>query len=261
MQFPDFRLTDKVAVVTGASRGLGEGTALALANAGAHVVVTSRVQDRVEPVAAAIEEMGREALPLALEVRQVDSIEAMVEAAMARFGRIDVLVNNAGGSTVGRGTPFFELSLEDWQYTIDVDLTGTFLCARAAARNMVERKQGAIINVASVFSYATATGNASYTAAKGAVVQLTKAMAADLAPHQVRVNCIAPGAIVVEEDRKVRGTLMGDYLLVERWGRAEDIAAAALFLASGESSYIDGQTITVDGGLLALMPGKPLGQS
>lgn len=254
-------LQGKVAIVTGSTQGIGRGIARRFAAEGADLVVVGRNEGNGQAVVEELRGLGARAIYVRTDVSRAEDVERMAQRTVEEYGQIDVLVNNAGGSTVGRGTPFFELSLEDWQYTIDVDLTGTFLCARAAARNMVERKEGAIINIASVFSYATATGNASYTAAKGAVVQLTKAMAVDLAPHQVRVNCIAPGAIVFEEDRTVRGTLMGDYLPVERWGRAEDIAAAALFLASEESSYIDGQTITVDGGLLALMPGKPLGQS
>jgi 3-oxoacyl-[acyl-carrier protein] reductase len=255
------RLKGKVAIVTGSTQGIGRGIARRFAAEGADVVVVGRNETNGRAVVAELQGLGARAIYVRADLSRAEDAERMVERTLEAFGQIDVLVNNAGGSTVGRGTPFFELAIEDWQYTIDIDLTGTFLCARAAARNMVERKQGAIINIASVFSYATASGNASYTAAKGAVVQLTKAMAADLAPYQVRVNCIAPGAIVFEERHQVRGTSMGDYLLVERWGKAEDIAAAALFLATEESSYIDGQTITVDGGLLALMPGKPLGRS
>jgi len=254
-------LQGRVAIVTGSTQGIGRGIARRLAAEGADMVVVGRNEENGRAVVEELHDLGARAIYVRTDVSHAEDVECMVQRTIKAFGQIDILVNNAGGSTVGRGTPFFELAIEDWQVTIDIDLTGTFLCARAAARNMVERKQGTIINIASVFSYATATGNASYTAAKGAVVQLTKAMATDLAPYQVRVNAIAPGAIVFEKEHQVRGTLMGDYLLVERWGTAEDIAAAALFLASDESSYIDGQTITVDGGLLALMPGKPLGQS
>ena len=253
-------LQGKVAIVTGSTQGIGQGIARRFATEGADVVVVGRNEKNGLAVVEELHDLGARAFCVKTDISRAEDVERMVERTLDAFGQIDILVNNAGGSTVGRGIPFFELAIEDWQYTIDVNLTGPFLCARAAARNMVERQQGTIINVASVFSYATATGNASYTAAKGGVVQLTKAMAADLAPHQVRVNCIAPGAIVFKEGYPVRGTSMGDYLLVERWGTAQDIAAAALFLASEESSYIDGQTITVDGGLLALMPGKPLGQ-
>ncbi len=254
-------LRGKVAIVTGSTQGIGKGIARRFAAEGADVVVVGRNEENGQAVMEELHCLGARAIYVKTDVSRAEDVERMIQRAMDTFGQIDILVNNAGGSTVGRGIPFHELEIEDWQYTIDVDLTGPFLCARAAARNMVERQQGTIINIASVFGFATATGNASYTAAKGAIVQLTKAMAADLAPYQVRANAIAPGAIVFEEGLKVQGTLMGDYLLVERWGAAEDIAAAALFLASDESSYIDGQTITVDGGLLALMPGKPLGQS
>ncbi len=251
----------KVAIVTGSTQGIGRGVARRFAAEGSDLVVVGRNEENGRAVVNELRGLGARAIYVRTDVTRVEDIEGMVQRTMEAFGQIDILVNNAGGASFARGTPFFELAIEDWQRAIDLNLTGTFLCARAAARNMVKRKQGTIINIASVFGFATGTGTAAYVAAKGAVVQLTKAMAADLAPHQVRVNCIAPGAIVFEERNQVRGTSMGDYLLVERWGTVEDIAAAALFLASGESSYIDGQTITVDGGLLALMPGKPLGQS
>ena len=254
------RLQGKVAIVTGSTQGIGRGIARRFAAEGADVVVVGRNQENGRAVAQDLCGLGARAIYTQADVTRSGDVDRFVQHTLETFGQIDILVNNAGGSTVGKGVPFFDLTVEDWQYTIDVDLTGTFLCARAVARDMVERKQGTIINIASVFGFATATGNASYAAAKGGVIQLTKSMAVDLAPHGVRVNAIAPGAIEFEGARDVQGTLMGDYLLVERWGTAEDIAAAVLFLASEESSYIDGQTITVDGGLLALMPGKPVGE-
>lgn len=253
-------LQGKVAIVTGSTQGIGRGIALRFAAEGANVVVVGRNDRNGSAVVEELHGLEAKAIYIQTDVTRAGDVDRMVQQTLSAYGQIDILVNNAGGANFARGTPFFELAIDDWQRAIDLNLTGTFLCARAAARNMIERTQGAIINIASVFSFATGTGNAPYTAAKGAVVQLTKVMAADLAPYRVRVNAIAPGAIVFEKERTIQGTLMGDYLLVDRYGTAEDIAAAALFLASEESSYIDGQTITVDGGLLALMPGKPLGQ-
>jgi 3-oxoacyl-[acyl-carrier protein] reductase len=254
------RLQGKVAIVTGSTQGIGRGIARRFAAEGADVVVVGRNKANGRAVMEELGGLGARAIYTQTDVTRAGDVDRMVQQTIATFGQIDILVNNAGGSTVGSGVPFFELTAEEWQYTIDVDLTGTFLCARAAAPSMIERKQGTVINIASVFSFAAATGNASYAAAKGGVAQLTKSSAVDLAPHRVRVNAIAPGAIEFEDDQDVQGTLMGDYLLVERWGTADDIAAAALFLASEEANYIDGQTITVDGGLLALMPGKPVGE-
>lgn len=253
-------LQGNVAIVTGSTEGIGRGIARRFAAEGAAVVAVGRDEENGNAVARELQGLEANAVYVRTDVSRAEDVEHMVQRTVEAFGLVDILVNNAGGSKIARGTPFFELALEDWQRQIGLNLHGTFYYARAAARNMIERQQGTIINIASVFSFVTGTGNAAYTAAKGGIVQLTKAMAVDLASYRVGVNAVAPGPSVFEKDYSIRDSVMGDYLLVERWGTVEDIAAAALFLASDESSYIDGQTITVDGGLLALMPGKPLGQ-
>jgi 3-oxoacyl-[acyl-carrier protein] reductase len=168
------------------------------------------------------------------------------------------LVNNAGVN-VAKGTPFYALTLSQWQQTIDVNLTGTFLCSWEVSKSMIDRRQGNIINITSVHGLATASGNAAYAASKAGIIQLTKAMAVDLAPYGIHVNAIAPGAIALEHQPEDPEDVINDYILLRRWGTVDEIASLALFLASDEASYINGETITADGGLLTLLPGKPMG--
>jgi gluconate 5-dehydrogenase len=250
VRFPDFCLTDKVAVVTGASRGLGQGTALALADAGAHVVVTSRALERVEPVAAEIREMGREALPLALEVRSVDSVEAMVEAMVARFGRIDILVNNAG---INIPEPALEVTEEHWDRLMDINLKGLFFCAQKVGKVMVGQGSGKIINIGSQMGFVGGKLRAAYCSSKGGVVQLTKALAIEWAPHGVNVNGVAPTFLrtpftaAMFEDKEFYEEVVGN-ILFGRLGEVEDVLGAIVFLASSAADLITGHTILVDGG-------------
>jgi len=252
MQFPDFSLTDKIAIVTGASKGLGQGTALALADAGAHVVVTSRALERVEPVAAEIRKMGREALPLALEVREVDSIEAMVEATMARFGRIDILVNNAG---INIPEPALDVSEEHWDRLMDINLKGLFFCAQKVGQVMVEQGSGKIINIGSQMGFVGGKLRAAYCSSKGGVVQLTKALAIEWAQHGVNVNVngVAPTFLrtpftaAMFENKEFHEEVVGN-ILFGRLGEVEDVLGAIIFLASSASELVTGHTILVDGG-------------
>lgn len=251
------RFQDKVAVITGSTQGIGRGMARRFAAEGAAVVVVGRNQEKGQAVQQEILEQGGMALYVQADVSQPRDMEEMVEAALRHFGQIDILVNNAGVN-VGRGTPFFEMTLDHWRQTIETNLTGTFLCSRAVARHMISRRQGKIVNIASVFAFAAATGNAPYAASKGGLIQLTRAMAIDLAPYGVYVNAIAPGAIAIESAPEVPDVI-NDYILLRRWGAIDEVASVALFLASEESGYINGAVVTVDGGLMTLLPGKPLG--
>lgn len=250
MQFPNFGLTGKVAIVTGASMGLGQGTALALANAGAHVVVTSRDVDRARPVAAEIERMGREALPLALEVRSVESIDAMVAAVMDRFGRIDILVNNAG---INIPEPALEVTEEHWDRLMDINLKGLFFCAQKVGRVMVDQGQGKIINIGSQMGLVGGKQRAAYCSSKGGVVQLTKALAIEWSPHGVNVNGVAPTFLRTPfsqaffEDKEFYQEVVGN-ILFGRLGEVEDVLGAIVFLASPASDLITGHTLLVDGG-------------
>lgn len=250
MKFPDFSLTDKIAIVTGASKGLGYGTALALANAGAHVVVTSRAQERVEPVADQIRQMGREALPLALEVRSLASIDAIVKATVDRFDRIDILINNAG---INIPEPALEVTEEHWDRLMDINLKGLFFCAQKVGQVMVDQGQGKIINIGSQMGFVGGKLRAAYCSSKGGVVQLTKALAIEWAKHGVNVNGVAPTFLrtpftaAMFEDEEFYQEVVGN-ILFGRLGEVEDVVGAIVFLASRSADLITGHTILVDGG-------------
>jgi 3-oxoacyl-[acyl-carrier protein] reductase len=254
------QLDGKIAIVTGSTQGIGRGIALRFASEGATAIIAGRNKDKGQAVVEEIRELGGRAAYIKTDVSVEDDVESMVSTAIRDHGRIDILVNNAGGTGDWCRTPFFELSTEQWQCTIGVNLTGMFLCSRAAARHMIGRRQGKIVNIASVHSYATAPGTADYAAAKGGVIQLTRAMAIDLAPYDIRVNAIAPGAISIERmpESDYPEDVMNDYILLKRWGTVHEIASLALFLCADESSYINGETITIDGGLRTLLPGEPI---
>jgi 2-deoxy-D-gluconate 3-dehydrogenase len=253
MKYPDFSLTGRVAMVTGASKGLGEGAALALAHAGADVVVTAREVERVQAVAAQIEQMGRAALPLALEVRSIDSIDAAVSAAVERLGRIDILVNNAG---INIPEPALEVSEEHWDRVLDINLKGLFFCAQRVGRVMVEQGYGKVINVGSQMGLVGGKLRAAYCSSKGGVVQLTKALAIEWAEHGINVNGVAPTFLETPftakmfENKEFHDEVVGN-ILFGRLGQVEDVLGAIVFLASSASDLITGHTLVVDGGWTA----------
>src|SRR2546423_4550145 len=250
MQSP-FDLTNKVALVTGTSRGLGQYFARALARAVADLIITSRDPDALKSFAAEIRDLGRKALPLALDVREQESILAMVAAAMAHYGKIDILVNNAGCNV---RKPALEVTWDDWNLILDTNLRGTFFVAQAVARHMISRKYGRIINIGSVTCVAGYAGLGPYGASRGGVKQLTMSLADDWGIHGITVNCLAPGwfkthqnAVMYEDKEWV--DYLCDRIPLKRPGHPQDLEGAVVFLASDASAYITGQTLLVDGGI------------
>ncbi len=244
-----FSLEGKTALVTGGNGGLGRGMALGLRSAGARVAVTGR---NPEKNAAVAKELGDQGMALSLDVRDEEAVERTVAEVVDGFGRLDILVNNAG---VVRGGPVLERTLQDWDAVIETNLTGSFLCAKHAARAMVTRGQGGkIINIGSIYSIYGTPRFAGYGSSKAGVLGLTRALAIELAPHNIQVNAILPGWYGTEMTSDEVGTPLGEEIRRKtpagRWGKVEDLVGAAVFLASAASSFVTGVGIPVDGGYL-----------
>jgi gluconate 5-dehydrogenase len=246
-----FNLTGRNAIVTGASRGLGQIFGRALARAGADLVVTSRRAEDLAPFCQEIESLGRRAVPLALDVRDQRSIDEMCAAALDACGHIDVLVNNAGCNI---RKPALEVTWDDWNTILDTNLRGAFFVAQGVARHMVERRYGRIINIGSYTSVAGFAGLAPYGASRGGIRQLTMSLADDWGPHGVTVNCLAPGWFKTYQNRALYETpgwvdYLNERIPLRRPGKPEDLEGAIVFLASDASEYVTGQTLLVDGGI------------
>jgi len=247
-------LKGKAGIVTGASRGLGKGIAIGLAQAGADLTITSREIEKIEKVASELERWGARVLPLQVDVTRKEEIDRMVEKTLERFGKIDFLFNNAGRITRVASENFSE---EDWDEEINVNLKGTFLCCQTVGRVMIKQGRGKIINISSVASFIGGKNIPAYAASKGAVSQLTKSLASDWAKYNIRVNAIGPGYFVTDLTEALRKdpqrfSAISTRIPLGRWGEPEDLAGIAVFLASDASDYITGQTIFVDGGWLAV---------
>src|SRR3984885_13592472 len=245
-----FDLTGQVALVTGASRGLGQYFARALARAGADLILTSRNQKDLKPFVAEIEAMGRRALPLQLDVRDQANIERMAAAAEQVWGRVHILVNNAGCNA---RKPALDVTWDDWNLVLDTNLRGTFFVAQEMARRMVKHGYGRIINIGSVTSVFGYAGLAPYGASRGGVRQLTMSLADDWGPHGITVNCLAPGWFRTAQNQVLyENPAWVEYLVdripMKRPGDVHDLDGAIVFLASESSRYITGQTLLVDGG-------------
>lgn len=248
-------LEGQAALVTGADRGIGRAIARALAGAGCRVAVnyvgtSEQADDAVRELLA----VGADAFAVKADVRRAPDVAAMVDAAASRFGRLDLLVNNAAVQTEGA---FVDVTEDEWDLVVDTNLKGCFLCTQAAARRMLSAGGGSIVNIGSGCNYVPFPTLVAYTASKGGIEMLTKVAALSLAPHQIRVNCVAPGAILTERTRKELPDYAGQFAAITPMGRVgtpEDVADAVVFLASPDARFITGQTIGVDGGLFIQPP-------
>jgi len=246
-----FNLDGQVAIVTGASRGLGQYFASALARAGADLVLTSRNRETLMAFEAQVKALGRRAVCLELDVRNQASIQMMVRQAEASFGQIHILVNNAGCNV---RKPALEVTWDDWNLVLETNLRGSFFVAQAVARGMISHGYGRIINIGSVTSVFGYAGLAPYGASRGGIRQLTMSLADDWGRHGVTVNCLAPGWFRTEQNQVMYEdaewlAYLTDRIPVKRPGQPHDLDAAMVFLASEESRYITGQTLLVDGGI------------
>jgi 3-oxoacyl-[acyl-carrier protein] reductase len=242
-------LSGKIALITGSGQGIGEAMAYRFADAGAAVCVADLVGENAEAVAHCLTDRGHRALAVQADISDLPGVERMMNAVVEAFGRIDILVNNAG---IGHTRPFLETPLDEWQKVLATNLTGTFLCAQAAARRMVAQGSGTIVNVGSISGERGGSGRAAYGAAKAGVILLTKVMAVELSSRGVRVNCISPGPTETEQVRQCHDAATREayhrLLPIKRYAQPDEIAAAALFLASPESSFVTGHILNVDGG-------------
>jgi 3-oxoacyl-[acyl-carrier protein] reductase len=245
------RLKGKIAVITGGSRGVGRGVALAYAKEGASVVANyCSNEDAAGEVVATIREMGGRAVPFRADVAQAAEAEALVQKAIEEFGGLDILVNNAG---LSRPAMLLKMSEDEWDQVVDVHLKGTFFCTQSAARHMTQQKRGKIINVTSVAGIVGTVGQINYSAAKGGLISFTKSAARELARYHICVNVISLGIVATDMTEKIRADeklreIYMNRILLKRFAEPDDISPAFVFLGSDESSYITGQLLCVDGG-------------
>ncbi|MEM8543118.1 MAG: 3-oxoacyl-[acyl-carrier-protein] reductase [Cyanobacteria bacterium P01_H01_bin.119] len=244
------RLKEKVAIVTGASRGIGKAVALALAAEGAQIAVNyARSSTAADQVVSQIEASGGSAIALQADVSQADQVDTLVSTVLNQWGQIDVLVNNAG---ITRDTLLLRMKPEDWQAVIDLNLTGVFLCTRAVSKSMLKKRTGRIINIASVAGQMGNPGQANYSAAKAGVIGFTKTVAKEMASRNVTVNAVAPGFIATDmTDDLPNSEEILKFIPMGRFGQPEDVAGLVTFLAAdAAAAYITGQVMNVDGGMV-----------
>lgn len=242
-------LSGRVAIVTGATRGIGKAITLALAKEGANIVVAARNQSLIDKMVEEVKALGMQAIGVRVDVSRSEEVQRMVDQTLAKFGKIDILVNNAG--VTGRTTPITELTEEEWDSIMNVDLKGVYLCSKAVVKHMIQRKTGNILNISSI---AGKEGNAfmtHYSAAKGGVITFTKALAEEVVSHGIRVNCLTPALIetdILQDIAEEKRAVLISKIPMGRLGKPEEVASAAKFLVSDEASFITGQCINVSGG-------------
>ncbi len=253
----ELNLKGKVAVITGARRGMGKSHALLFAKSGAKVVVSDISQEECQLVVDEIKKNGEEAMAIKCDVTKKAEVDNMIKQAVDKWGKVDILVNNAG---ICQFKSFLEITEEEWDRTLDINLKGQFLCAQAAAKEMAKQKSGVIINIASIAMGQIGVGFptlAHYCASKGGIVAMTETLALELAPYAIRVNAVAPGAIdtpmvdpLKADQKTMEGTL--SRIPMHRMGKPEEVSNLVLFLVSDASSYMTGSTVVVDGGWLSM---------
>jgi len=238
------KLQNKIAIITGGGQGIGEAIATAFAEAGATVVIADINLENAQTVATTLNGHA-----IRLDVTNPENVQAVVTETIDKFGQIDILVNNAG---IGQNRPFLDTPLDEWNQVLNVNLTGPFLCGQAVAREMVKQKSGKIINIGSISGQLGAQGRSAYGASKAGIIQLTRIMAVELAPHGVYVNAISPGPVDTEQSRAMHTEATRQSYLnripLGRYGERKEIAAAAVFLASDDSNFVVGHILNTDGG-------------
>ncbi|HEV3114142.1 MAG TPA: SDR family NAD(P)-dependent oxidoreductase [Candidatus Binataceae bacterium] len=247
MILDSLKLDGKVAIITGAGRGLGRAMAVRFAQAGADVVAAARTLSQLEETAALVKPTGRKCLIAQTDVTRSEQVNAMAAATIKELGRIDILINNAGGYHKGMGKPLHELTDDEWREGIDTNLTGQFYCCRAVITQMLKQQSGKIINIASGWGLRGGKNVFAYACAKGAVLQLTRSLAVTYAKKNIAINCIVPG-IFEGAAQFFQG---GKFIPLGRIGKDAELGPLALFLASDASNHLNGAFITIDGGGLA----------
>ncbi len=243
-----FSLSGKVAIVTGASRGIGRAAAVLLAERGAYVVAAARA-DHAAAAVAAIQAAGGRAETASVDVTEAGTVDAMVAGTLERHGRIDILVNNAG---ITRDQLLLRMKREDWDQVIATNLTAAYVCAQAVLRSMVKQRSGRIVSISSVVGQTGNAGQANYAASKAGLIGFSRALAREVASRNITVNVVAPGLIATDMTRALADKVQGDWaahIPLGRLGETTDVAAAVCFLASDEASYITGQVLAVNGGM------------
>jgi 3-oxoacyl-[acyl-carrier protein] reductase len=244
------RLKDKVTLITGGARGIGRAIAIAFAKEGADIVIADVNQQEAEKTAQEIEAMGRKTLALTMDVTDITKVEDAVNKILDKFGKVDILVNNAG---ITKDNLLLRMGQPEWDAVLNVNLKGAFNCLKAVSKPMIKQRYGKIINMASIIGIIGNPGQANYSASKAGLIALTKTAAKELASRNININAVAPGFIQTEMTAKLPENIqakMKEAIPLAKFGTPEDVAAVCLFLASEESSYITGQTIVVDGGMV-----------
>jgi len=253
MKLPMFDLTGKVAIVTGGYQGIGRGIAEGLAEAGSDVVICARNYDRCVDACSEIEKLGVKTLPIRCDISKTEEVKNLVSETVKEMGRINILVNNAGVG--GSEKPVLEMSDEDWDHAVNIDLRGAFLCSREAAKKMIKQGGGKIINVSSIAGFIAMANMSAYCASKGGLLQLTKVMALEFIRYNIQVNALCPGYFLTPLNRTFFESEVGQKIIKKnipmgRLGNPEELKGTAIYLASSATDFMTGSAIVIDGGQL-----------